>query len=97
MDDKININLMMAGVSYPLTIDRDQEEMAREAAKQVDIRVNAYRRYYKEVPKEVELGMAAFQFAMEALRQADRNDTSPYTEKIKELREVLENHFKEQG
>ena len=49
------------------------------------------------IPKEVALGMAAFQFAMEALRQADRNDTSPYTEKIKELREVLENHFKEQG
>ena len=97
MDDKININLTMAGVSYPLTIDRDQEEMVREAAKQVDIRVNAYRKFYKDLPKEVILGMAAFQFALETLQQKDRNDTAPYTEKIKELTEVLEDYFREQG
>ena len=97
MDDKININLTMAEVSYPLTIDRDQEEMVREAAKQVDIRVNAYRKFYKDLPKEVILGMAAFQFALETLQQKDRNDTAPYTEKIKELTEVLEDYFREQG
>ena len=97
MDDKININLTLAEVSYPLTIDRSQEEMVREAAKQVDIRVNAYRKFYKDLPKEVTLGMAAFQFALETLQQKDRNDTAPYTEKIKELTEVLEDYFREQG
>ena len=96
MDDKININLTMAGVSYPLTIDRNQEALVREAAKRVDMRVNAYRRFYKELPNEVTLGMVAFQFALEVLQQKGRNDTTPYTEKIKELTEVLENHFREQ-
>ena len=43
MNDKIKINLQMAGASYPLTINREDEEMVREAAKQVDIRLNAYR------------------------------------------------------
>ncbi len=96
MDDKLNINLMIAGASYPLVVDRDQEELVREAAKQVDIRVNAYRNFYKDLPNEMALGMAAFQFAWENLRQKDRNDTAPYTEKIKEWMEVLEKNFKEQ-
>ena len=39
MNDKIKINLQMAGASYPLTINREDEEMVREAAKQVDIRL----------------------------------------------------------
>ena len=45
MNDKIKINLQMAGASYPLTINREDEEMVREAAKQVDIRLNAYREH----------------------------------------------------
>ena len=39
MNDKIKINLQMAGAAYPLTINREDEEMVREAAKQVDIRL----------------------------------------------------------
>lgn len=48
MNDKIKINLQMAGASYPLTINREDEEMVREAAKQVDIRLNAYREHYQK-------------------------------------------------
>ena len=32
MNDKIKINLQMAGSTYPLTILREEEEMVREAA-----------------------------------------------------------------
>ena len=52
MNDKIKINLQMAGASYPLTINREDEEMVREAAKQVDIRLNAYREHYQNVSLE---------------------------------------------
>ena len=52
MNDKIKINLQMAGASYPLTINREDEEMVREAAKQVDIRLNAYREHYLNVSRE---------------------------------------------
>ena len=40
MNDKIKINLQMAGAAYPLTINREDEEIVREAAKQVNIRIN---------------------------------------------------------
>ena len=96
MNDKIKINLQMAGASYPLTINREDEEMVREAAKQVDIRLNAYREHYQNVSLERIIAMVAYQFALENLQLKDRNDTEPYTAKIKELTEVLETYFKEQ-
>ena len=52
MNDKIKINLQMAGASYPLTINREDEEMVREAAKQVDIRLNAYREHSECISRE---------------------------------------------
>ena len=47
MNDKIKINLQIADSYYPLTINRDEEETVREAAKQVNIRLNAYREHYR--------------------------------------------------
>lgn len=95
MNDQIKINLQMAGANYPLTIRREDEEMVREAAKQVDFRLNAYRAHYQSVSPERIIAMVAYQFALENLQWKDRNDTRPYTAKIKELTEVLEAHFKE--
>ena len=37
MNDKIKINLQIADSYYPITINRDEEELMREAAKQVNI------------------------------------------------------------
>ena len=96
MNDKTKINLQMAGASYPLTINREDEEMVREAAKQVDIRLNAYREHYQNVSLERIIALVAYQSALENLQLKDRNDTEPYTAKIKELTEVLETYFKEQ-
>ncbi len=84
----------MAGSTYPLTILREEEEMVREAAKQVDIRLNAYRERYSNISIEKILTMVAYQFALENLKMKDRNDTLPYASKINELTEVLEDYIK---
>ena len=94
MNDKIKINLQMAGSTYPLTILREEEEMVREAAKQVDIRLNAYREHYQNVTPEKIIAMVAYQFALENLKMKNRNDTRPYADKIEELTEVLETYVK---
>ena len=94
MNDKIKINLQMAGATDPLTILREEEEMVREAAKQVDIRLNAYREHYQNVTPEKIIAMVAYQFALENLKMKKRNDTRPYADKIEELTEVLETYFK---
>ena len=52
MNDKIKINLQIADSNYPLTINREEEQMVREAAKQVNIRLNKYREVYKNLRSE---------------------------------------------
>ena len=39
--------------------------------------------------------LVAYQFALESLQHQQRNNTAPYTQKIAELTELLENYFKE--
>jgi cell division protein ZapA len=95
MNDKIKINLQMAGSTYPLTIRFEEEQMVREAAKQVDMRLNAYREHYKNITPEKIIAMVAYQFALENLQMREYNDTRPYAEKIDELTNMLEDYFKE--
>ena len=96
MNDKIKINLQIADSNYPLTINRQEEEMVRDAAKQVNIRLNAYREYYKNLEPEKIIAMVAYQFSLEKLQLMQRNDTTPYTEKVKELTELLEDYFQKE-
>lgn len=95
MNDKIKINLLIADTHYPLTIHREEEEMVREAAKQVNIRLNAYRTHYPNLNLEKVLGMVAYELSLESLKQKQRNDTAPYTEKINELTGLLEEYFRD--
>ena len=82
MNDKIKINLQIADSNYPLTINREEEQMVREAAKNLE-------------PEKI-IAMVAYQFSLERLQLMQRNDTSPYVEKVKELTELLEDYFKEE-
>ena len=94
MNDKIKINLQIADTNYPLTINRTDEEMVREAAKQVNIRLNAYRTHYPNLDLEKVISMVAYEFSLETLKLKQKNDTVPYTEKIRELTGVLEDYFR---
>ncbi len=94
MDDKIRINLQMADTTLPLTIRREEEEMVRKAAKQVDTLLNAYRdRYKSNITERTALVMVAYQLSLSNLQKEARNDTEPYTTKIKELTKLLEEYI----
>lgn len=96
MNDKIKINLQMAGSTYPATINREDEEMVREAAKQINLRFSQKQDLYRNLPAEKVMTLVAYQFALETLQLKGRNDTEPYTSKIKELTEMLEEYFRMQ-
>lgn len=93
MNDKIKINLQLADGYYPMTINRDEEEIVREAAKQVNIRLGKYKEAYGKLSNEKILAMVAYQFSLEKLQWMQRNDTVPYMEKVKELNDLLENYL----
>ncbi len=93
MNDKIKINLQMAGATYPATIDRKDEEMVREAAKQINRRFYEKQEQYPNLPTERMMTLVAYQFALETLQLKQRHDTEPYTDKIKELTALLDDYF----
>lgn len=95
MNDKIKINLQMAGFTFPLTINREEEEMVRSAAKQVESRLNAYAQHFPQLQKVQLITMVAYQFALETLKANKRNDTTPFVEKVETLNQVLDSYFQQ--
>ena len=93
MNDKIKINLQIADKTFPLSIHRNDEEIVRKAAKEVNVRLNHYRDYFTGQPLENLLAMVAYQFSLEKLKEENRNDTAPYIKKIEKLTEMLENYM----
>ena len=96
MNDTIKINLQIADSNYPLTIKREEEQIVREAAKQVNTKLNSYREAYKSLEPNKILAMVAYQFSLEKLQLMQRNDTRPFTEEVEKLTELLDNYFKEE-
>ena len=90
MDDKFLIHLDIAEKSYGLWIDRKDEQLARDAAKQIRNKINQYRQNFAQSDVDVKdlLAMVAFQLE-------DKNDTSPITDKIQELTGELEQYLKD--
>lgn len=94
MNDTIKINLKIGDSNYPLTIKREDEEIIRRAAKEVNDKLNAYRAHYPNVDKERIMAMVAYQFSLENLKQLNNNDTQPYQAKIDELNDLLDDYLK---
>lgn len=90
MNDKMKIHLLIDNQRYPLTITREDEILYREAAKQIDNKLNKYRRLYPEFNSERYWAMAALELAFENISLRHRNDTAPYMEILKRLEECVD-------
>ncbi len=97
MDEEFLINIDIAGKKYPLPINREREELYRKAAKQLQSKILAYGEKYNkhgELDMKDLLAMAAFDLALQNVVLKERNDTSPFTDKIQELTTELEGYLK---
>ena len=97
MDDKFLIHVEIAGKSYGIRINRSEEQVAREAVRQIRKKINQYRLNFAQSEVDVKdlLAMVTFQLSVENLKLEDKNDTSPFTEKIQELTDELESYLKD--
>ena len=68
MSDKFNIKLNIAGKSYPLTIERSDEEVYRRAEREINALVKAYKNRFR-AQQEDYLSMAALQLAVGSIKQ----------------------------
>ena len=95
MDDKFLIHVEIAGKSYGIRINRSEEQVAREAVRQINSKILQYRQHFAvEVDTKDLLAMVAFQLSMHNLELEKRNDTNPFTDKIQELTTELEGYLK---
>ena len=93
MEDKMKIHLLIDKERYPLTIRREEEQLYRDAAKQIDNKLNKYRRAYPEFSTVKHWAMAALELAFENMSMKDRNDTQPYVDKLKQLEEDIDKYI----
>ena len=87
MDDpkRMRIHLLIDNDRYPLVIQREDEQHYRDAAKQIDYKLNRYRREYPDFSASKHWAMTALELAFENMTLKDRNDTRPLLDKLKEL------------
>lgn len=86
----MKIHLLIDNERYPLRIRREDEVIYRDAAKQIDNKLNKYRSMFSDIAPNKYWAMVALELAFEKISLKDRNDTEPYKEKIQELTKELE-------
>ncbi|MDH6341188.1 cell division protein ZapA (FtsZ GTPase activity inhibitor) [Parabacteroides sp. PFB2-12] len=92
MDEKFLIHVEIADKTYGLWIRRDDEQLVREAAKQLRKKINEYRQNYTKSELDMKdlLAMVALQLSVYSSQLEEKNDTAPFTEKIEQLTSELE-------
>jgi cell division protein ZapA len=97
--DKKNfrINIRIDGKNYPLTINIEDEERYRLAAKRVNEIVRKYREQFGEQDSKDILAMAAFQIALSNTEIQRRDDKSLFIEELKNLNDDISDFLKEKN
>ena len=94
----IQLEVIPKGRKFPLRIKADEEELVREAAKQLRQKFIAYKQDYTEVglsDKDL-MTMVAIDIAVSHLQLERNNDKTSFITKIQQLNEKLKDYLKEQ-
>lgn len=89
MDEKKRFNLLIDNERYPVSILPAEEEAYREAAKQINYKLNKYRSAFPEFNSIQHWKMVALDLAYENISMKGRNDTRPYMENLKNWKRIL--------
>ena len=92
--DKFVIQLMIGKQVFPISIRRDQEEVFRKAAKQINEKLARYQTAYPNQGYENYVAVALLDFAVNGLQLAQLNATEPYRQAIATLTAEVEEALK---
>jgi len=95
MSEKLKIKLSIANRVYPLTIEANQEEGLRKAAKKIEAMIKQFEQSYSVRDKQDVLAMCALQFASQVEQKSiDKANVSEHVEeKLNALNELLHSHL----
>ena len=84
--DKFNIRLHVYDEEINVTINREEEELDRSAAKMITDRYNVYAKLFKGRKGDHTIAlMTLIDVALQYQREHSRNDTAPYDEVLSQL------------
>lgn len=95
MADKLKIKISIADRVYPLTIQPQQEEGLRKAAKKIEAMIKQFEQSYAVRDKQDVLAMCALQFAAKT-EQKDIDgsvEMQQAEERLKSLNDLLHQHL----
>ena len=92
---KLSINVNIGNRTYPLTIDREEEELIRKAAKRVNDNMKELESTYSVSDKQDLLAMTALFFSNKALEVDDKIDniSGNVTNKLQEIEVDIEQYL----
>ncbi len=90
---ELSIKISIAGRVYPLTIERDEEEVIRKAAKMIDASVSVFQQNYAVKDKQDLLAMTALEMATKALQSENKSSSKDTSEEMNEVNELLNKYL----
>ncbi len=92
MDEKFLIHVEIGDKTYALRIKRSEEELVREAARQLRKKLLQYRQKFSQSELEIKdlLAMVALQYAVQTLQLKDQDSVTRITDKLQQLSSELE-------
>ena len=94
---KLRINIKIDGRSYPLQIDREDEEKYRLAAKNINETIRKYRELFGEMDSQDILSMAAYQIALKNAEMEQRENKTLFIEELKNINDDISDFLKEKS
>mgnify|MGYP000018983683 CR=1 FL=1 len=97
-NEKLHIRLHIYDTDMPVVIDRQEEFLYREAAKDINEAVNAYSEVFKGKKSEKEiLYMALIDIAYNYETEKSRNDTAPISKTLSQITAEIEDVLHSSG
>ena len=95
MAEKLKIKLSIADRVYPLTINPEQEEGLRKAAKKIDAMIKQFEQSYSVRYKQDVLAMCALQFASQTEQKVIDKDnmTEEVEQKLRAMDQLLKEYI----
>ena len=96
MNNKLKINIIIAGRTYPLSVNNTKEEEAmRKAANAINKLISKYEQSYAVSDKQDVLAMSALQFAskLELLSLNKQDTKQEEIKKLNDLTKLVSSHL----
>jgi cell division protein ZapA len=93
-DRELGINLIIDGISYPLTIKASEEPYYRQAARLVNNTLSLYKEIFTGEEGVRVTTMAALDIAFNSIKNGNNGNSAEVMRKISELTRLVENTLK---